>query len=52
MGVRLYATPTGNSDAELALRQVGNGDTRYWTDIVREWTDADIGEFGAGSEPA
>jgi DNA invertase Pin-like site-specific DNA recombinase len=47
MGVRLYATPTGNSDAKLALRQIRNGDTRHWTEIVSEWTDADIEQFEA-----
>jgi DNA invertase Pin-like site-specific DNA recombinase len=52
MGVRLYATPTGNSDAKLALRQVRNGDARHWTDIAREWTDADIEQFEARSETA
>ena len=52
MGVRLYATPTGNSDAKLMLRQVRNGDTRHWTDIVRGWTDADIEQFETDSETA
>jgi hypothetical protein len=42
MGVRLYATPTGSSDAKLALRQVRNGDARHWTGIARERTDEDV----------
>jgi len=52
MGVRLYATPTGSSDAKLALRQVQNGDARHWTDIVRERTDEDVRTFDAESETA
>jgi len=47
MGVRLYVTPTGRSDAELALRQVWNGDARHWADVAREWTDADVEAFEA-----
>jgi hypothetical protein len=50
MGIRLYATPTGSSDAKLVLRQVRNGDARHWTDIAREWTDADVEQFETGSK--
>ena len=49
MGVRLYVTPTGRSDATVMLRQVWNGDTRHWADIMRKWTDVDIEHFEAES---
>jgi DNA invertase Pin-like site-specific DNA recombinase len=52
MGVRLYIAPTGRSDATVVLRQVWNGGTRHWADIVREWTDADIEQFEAESGTA
>jgi hypothetical protein len=42
MGVRLYVTPAGRSDATVVLRQAWNGDTRHWADAAREWTDLDI----------
>ena len=48
MGIRLYATPTGNSDAKLRLQQ----GSRHWADVAREWTDADIEQFKTESETA
>ena len=41
MGVRLYATPTGRSDAELRLQQ----GSKHWADVARSWTDADVEQF-------
>ena len=52
MGVRLYVTPTGRSDATVILRHVWNGDMTHWADIVRKWTDADIAHFEAESGTA
>lgn len=41
MGVRLYATPTGRSDAELRLQQ----GSKHWADVARSWSDEDIEQF-------
>jgi site-specific DNA recombinase len=44
MGIRLYAMPTGNSDAKLRLQQ----GEKHWADVARGWTDSDVEQFEAG----
>jgi hypothetical protein len=48
MGIRIMARKAGPGKARIRLQQ---GD-KHWTDVVSEWTDADIEQFEADSETA
>ena len=48
MGIRIMARKAGPAQTKIRLQQGG----KHWTDVVSEWTDADIEQFEAGSEMA
>jgi site-specific DNA recombinase len=48
MGIRIMARKAGPARTQIRLQQ---GD-KHWADVVREWTDADVEQFEAGSETA
>ena len=48
MRIRIMARKASPGKVRIRLQQ---GD-KHWADVVREWTDADIEQFEAGSETA
>jgi DNA invertase Pin-like site-specific DNA recombinase len=41
MGYRIYVRPDGRGKAKIRLRQVRNGDTRHWSEMVEDLDDFD-----------
>ena len=48
MGIRIMARKNGPGKARIRLQH----GAKHWADVAREWTDADVEQFEAGSETA